>query len=191
MQILGSVKSQEREGRCGTSSKERCRCATPCAHPEEIAPVLVLGLGNPLMGDDGAGQTLLARLSSHASNCGDAVEFVDGGTQGLALLGIFEKRKAVVFLDAISLGAKAGAVHVVQGQELLKMGGRATTAHEGSAPQILTALELLGETPKEIVMIGVEPEKIGLGIGLSPTVESAIDSAVEIARTTINQIIES
>ena len=152
-------------------------------------PVLLLGLGNPLMGDDGAGQALLTRLSSSAPEWGETVEFVDGGTQGLALLGVFEKRKAVVFLDAISLGDKAGAVHVLKGEELLHMGGRATTAHEGSAPQILTALELLGETPKEIVMIGVEPEKIGLGIGLSPTVAAAIDSAAEIARTTISSIL--
>lgn len=191
MQILGSVKSQERAGRCGSPNGDKCRCAASCAHTEVIAPVLLLGLGNPLMGDDGAGQSLLARLSSNALDWGESVEFVDGGTQGLALLGTFEKRKAVVFLDAISLGDKAGAVHVLKGEELLKMGGRATTAHEGSAPQILTALELLGETPKEIVMIGVEPEKVGLGIGLSPAVEAAIDAAADVARSTISRIIET
>jgi len=191
MQTLGSVESQERAGRCGTPKGEKCRCASSCAHSETTAPVLILGLGNPLMGDDGAGQALLSRLSSCAPEWGDAVEFVDGGTQGLALLGTFDKRKAVVFLDAISLGEKAGAVHVLKGEELLRMGGRATTAHEGSAPQILTALELLGETPKEIAMIGIEPGKIGLGIGLSAPVDAALDDAAQLARTTISRIIES
>jgi len=45
---------------------------------------------------------------------------------------------------------------------------------KGSAPQILAALELLGETPKDIAMIGLEPEKIGLGIGLSPSVPGPV-----------------
>lgn len=152
------------------------------------APVLLLGLGNPLMADDGAGQELLAKLSSLASAWGPSVEFVDGGTQGLALLGAFEGRRAVVFLDAIRLGDKPGAVHVLRGEELVRMGGgRATTAHEGSAPQILAALELLGETPKEVALVGLEPERIETGIGLSPEVRASLGMAAGFARMAINR----
>jgi hydrogenase maturation protease len=160
--------------------------------PGVNAPVLLLGLGNPLMADDGAGQELLAKLSSLASAWGPAVEFMDGGTQGLALLGVFEGRKAVVFLDAVRLGDKPGAVHVLRGEELIRMGTRrATTAHEGSAPQILAALELLGETPKEIAMIGLEPERIGLGIGLSETVQASLGVAAGFARMTVNRFLKT
>jgi Ni,Fe-hydrogenase maturation factor len=71
------------------------------------------------------------------------------------------------------------------------MGGRpATTAHEGSAPQILAALELLGETPKDIAMIGLEPEKIGLGIGLSPSVQASLGMAASFARMTVNRLLK-
>src|SRR5260370_5573416 len=157
-----SAGSAERTGRLG---------APVCALREETAPVLLLGLGNPLMSDDGAGQEVLARLESGATTWGSRVEFLDGGTQGLALLGRFEGRKAVVFLDAIRLGDKAGAVHVLEGAELLRLGGgRATTAHEGSAPQILAALQLLGEAPRQVTMIGIEPEEIKTGIGVSAAV---------------------
>ncbi len=160
--------------------------------PGVTAPVLLLGLGNPLMGDDGAGQELLAKLSPVASTWGPSVEFVDGGTQGLALLGVFEGRNAVVFLDAIRLGDKPGAVHVLRGEELTRLGGRrAMTAHEGSAPQILAALELLGETPKEIAMIGLEPERIGLGIGLSETVQASLGMAASFAQMTVNRLLPS
>jgi len=156
----------------------------------ETAPVLLLGLGNPLMADDGAGQELLSRLIPEASGWGPQVEFVDGGTQGLALMGAFEGRKAVVFLDAIALGDKPGAVHVLNGKELMGMGARRpTTAHEGSAAQILAALELLGETPKEIRMIGVEPEKVGLGIGLSESVRGSLGVAAGLAKMTINRLL--
>ena len=160
--------------------------------PGETAPVLLLGLGNPLMADDGAGQELLSRLTPEASGWGPQVEFVDGGTQGLALMGVLEGRKAVVFLDAIQLGDKPGAVHVLNGEELMGMGARpAMTAHEGSAPQILAALELLGEAPKEIRMIGIEPERVGLGIGLSSAVRASLGLAATFAKVAVNQFIGS
>ncbi|MBZ5608480.1 MAG: hydrogenase maturation protease [Acidobacteriia bacterium] len=148
---------------------------------------MLLALGNPLMADDGAGQEMLAAIQSAASEWGQRVEFVDGGTQGLALLGIFEGRKAVVFLDAVRLGDKAGAVHLLTGQELLRMGGRSTTAHEGSAPDILRALQLLGDTPAEIALVGIEPDKIQTGIGLSETVRRSIPVAAGFARMAINR----
>lgn len=160
------------------------------AESGQTAPVLLLALGNPLMADDGAGQELLARLTPEASGWGPQVEFLDGGTQGLALMGALEGRKAVVFLDAVHLGDKAGAVHVLSCKELMGMGKRhATTAHEGSAAQILAALELLGETPKQIEMIGLEPERIGLGIGLSESVRASLGLAAAFAKMTVNRFL--
>jgi len=141
------------------------------------------------MEDDGAGQEVLARIESTASEWGQRVELVDGGTQGLALLGMFERRKAVVFLDAVRLGDKAGAVHVLDGEELMRMGGRAKTAHEGSAPDILRALQLLGETPSEVLLIGIEPEIIRTGIGLSPAVRDSVGLAAGFARSAINRLL--
>ena len=142
------------------------------------------------MSDDGAGQEILARLESEATAWGSRVEFMDGGTQGLALLGKFEGRKAVVFLDAIRLGDKAGAVHVLDGDELVSLGGgHATTAHEGSAPQILAALQLLGEVPQQVTMVGIEPEEIKTGIGLSAAVEANVGVAASFARMTITKIL--
>ena len=95
---------------------------------------------------------------------------------------MFEGRKAVIFLDAVRLGDKAGAVHVLAGEELLQMRARATTAHEGSAPDILRALQLLGDTPGEITLIGIEPEQIQTGIGLSDAVRESIPVAAGFAR---------
>lgn len=165
-------------------SVESCQVAS-------TAPVLLLALGNPLMSDDGAGQEVLHRLQSSGAEWGSRVEFVDGGTQGLALLGLFEGRKAVVFLDAVRFGDCAGAVHVLEKNELQKMGGRATSAHEGSAPEILRALELLGESPAEIAMIGLEPEKIRTGLGLSPAVLESIGLAAAVGRSTVSRILSA
>ena len=180
-----------REGASAGENQECCRCATSC-RCTKIAPVLLLGLGNPLMSDDGAGQELLSRLSSYSSEWGREVEFIDGGTQGLALLGTFEGRKAVVFLDAVRFGDKPGAVHILTGDEVARMGRRAaTTAHEGSAPQILAALQLLGEVPPEIILIGLEPEKIQTGIGLSSSVQAGLATAVSLARGVVARILSA
>ena len=159
------------------------------ASSQETAPVLLLGLGNPLMSDDGAGQAILSRLASPSSGLDGRVEFLDGGTQGLALLGTFEGRKAVVFLDAVRFGDKPGAVHILKGQEVARMGGRATTAHEGSAPQILAALQLLEEIPPEVSLIGLEPERVETGIGLSPAVQAGLGIASRLARSEITRIL--
>ncbi|HLG98384.1 MAG TPA: hydrogenase maturation protease [Bryobacteraceae bacterium] len=161
----------------------------PCVH-EQTAPVLLLAIGNPLMADDGAGQEILSRLESAADEWGSEVELLDGGTQGLALLGKFEQRKAVVFLDAVRLGGEAGAVHVLTGEELIQMGRRpATSAHEGSAPDILRALQLLGDTPEQIVLVGIEPKKIETGIGLSPEVLGSIGLAAGFARMAVDRVL--
>ncbi len=150
-----------------------------------------MALGNPLMSDDGAGQEVLSRLQASGTEWGNRVEFVDGGTQGLALLGHFEGRKAVVFLDAVRLGEPAGAVHVLKKNELQKMGGRATSAHEGSAPEILRALELLACCPPEISMIGLEPERVRMGIGLSAEVRNNIGVAAALGRAEITKILSA
>jgi hydrogenase maturation protease len=169
------------------SNEECCRCTESCPC-NRAAPVLLLALGNPLMSDDGAGQEILSMLSSNSSEWDGKVEFMDGGTQGLALLGMFEGRKAVVFLDAVRLGDKPGAAHVLTGDEIGRMGRRAaTTAHDGSAPQILAALQLLGEMPSNVMLIGLEPEKIQTGIGLSPAVQAGLVTAADLARTAINR----
>jgi hydrogenase maturation protease len=190
MPTLGSVKSEEHNGCGAAAGLGSCRCGRRCS--QGTAPVLLLAIGNPLMADDGAGQEILSRLESDAQKWGHDVELVDGGTQGLALLGKFEQRKAVVFLDAVRLGYKAGAVHVLNGKDVIQMGRRpASSAHEGSAPDILRALELLGETPSEVTLIGIEPERIETRIGLSATVQNSIGLAAGFARMTINRLLSS
>ncbi len=196
MPTSGSVESgsasQQRTTRGGgflTGGPEGCYSVSWCAPAEATAPVLLLGLGNPLMSDDGAGLEVLAQLASGTQDWGPRVEFLDGGTQGLALLGQFDGREAVVFLDAVRLGDKPGAVHVLSGEEVIRMGVKATTAHEGSAPQILAALRLLGESPEQVAIVGLEPERIATGIGLSPSVAAGVPVAASFVRMTVNRLL--
>ena len=139
------------------------------------AQVLVLGLGNLLLGDDGVGLRLLEELAGGAS-----ADFLDGGTQGLALLPYFDGRRALIILDAVALGAPAGTVHVLDAANL--KAHRATTAHGSNALELLEVAALLGELPPTVTIIGIEPAKIATGIGLSPEVKRAVPEALSLAR---------
>ena len=72
------------------------------------APILVLGVGNALLRDDGVGLRLLSDLSREGLAWDGEVEFLDGGTQGLALLDRIAGRHALLILDAVKLGAARG-----------------------------------------------------------------------------------
>jgi hydrogenase maturation protease len=155
------------------------------------APVLILAIGNRLLTDDGVGIEILSRLEPLSREWGEAVELIDGGTCGLALLGAVLDRAAVVFLDAVKLGAEPGSVHVLRKGDLLGMSGRESSAHEGGAKQILAALALLGETPQEVTVVGVEPASVATGIGLSEVVEARLGEAVNRVRQVVAEIIQA
>jgi len=147
------------------------------------APVLVLGLGNLLLKDDGVGLRLLEELRREEPP-GGSFEFVDGGTQGIALLGRLENRTTAVILDAVRLGAPPGTVHVLRAADLPV--ARSGTAHEGNAVELLALAKLLGRGPEEVVILGIEPRDIRTGIGLSDDVERAIPEALVRARELLN-----
>ena len=109
------------------------------------APVLVLGLGNVLLGDDGVGPALVERVRELFSGM-EEVDCMDGGTQGLALLGHLAGREALIILDALAAGKAPGEVSVLAKSELLGVGAlRSTTAHESNAGELLEAAHLLGD----------------------------------------------
>jgi len=166
--------------------KPGCRDTGPSAHlareDRGVAPVLVLAVGNLLLGDDGCGQAVLAELAGARDRWGATVELVDGGTQGMALLGLVSGRRAVVVLDAVKLGATPGTVHTLRGREVMDaIAARGLTAHEGNAGELLRGAALLGEMPGEVAVIGIEPEILATGIGISRSVAEAVPEARRLA----------
>jgi hydrogenase maturation protease len=145
--------------------------------------VLVLGLGNLLLRDDGLGLRLLEALAAE----GLPAEFLDGGTQGLALLSHLAGRRTLIILDAVALGAPPGTVHVLQGDSI--SAHHAVIAHGSNALELLAAARLIGDLPPSVTIFGIEPECISTGIGLSPAVEAAIPEALSRARTALESAI--
>lgn len=153
----------------------------------ETPPILVLGLGNLLLSDDAVGLRLLQELAGETSS--QDVEFVDGGTQGLALLPHLADRQAVLVLDAIGLGAEPGTVHMLCGEDVRRLRSRRSeTAHEGNGLTLLETARLVGEKLPNLVVIGVEPARVRTGVGLSPEVVVGARRALRQAKHVLKEM---
>jgi hydrogenase maturation protease len=159
------------------------------AHDQSVAPILALGVGNILLGDDGAGPALLQEVAALYKNVA-AVECIDGGTQGMALLDYLTGREALVILDAFATGRGAGTVSVLEGSEVLNARGpRSTTAHEGNAGELLSAAALVGILPGHLFLVGIEPEILCTRLGLSEPVRKALAAALIQACGVIERVL--
>jgi hydrogenase maturation protease len=142
----------------------------------------VLGVGNPLMSDDGVGQRLLAALAASQPAL-DGVEYLDAGTLGFLLLPRIEQCDALLVLDAAQLESVPGEVRLFEGAALdAFLRAPRCSVHEIGLRDLLDAARLTGALPARRAMIGVQPGRLGWGEALSPAVEAAVTVAVEAAR---------
>ena len=142
--------------------------------------IAVIGLGNPLMGDDGFGIAALDRLRAEwaiASN----VQLVDGATWGLSLLPIIEAATHVVILDAVRAGLAPGTVAFFQDEDVPRRLSTKLSPHQIDLREILALAQLRGTLPRKLVVIGVEPLRVELLLGLSDLVAEKLDQVVALA----------
>jgi len=147
------------------------------------APVLVLGVGNELLGDDGAGVVATRRLAASPI---PGVDILDGSTLGLMLMPHVAGREAVLVLDAVSLAAGVpGDVVVIRDADVRRGHGMRATAHDVGLVDALAAAEFAGCAPGRLALVGVVPVSVTERWGLSPLVDSRIGAMVEAARTVL------
>jgi len=138
---------------------------------------LVLGLGNPLMSDDGIGLAALARLRDQW-DLPPSVDLEDGGTWGMNLLPLIEDADRVLILDAIRLGAVPGTLHELERDELPRCLAHKLSPHQIDLKEVLALLELRGTLPSVTVALGLEPAVVALGTALSDPVQARVDALV-------------
>lgn len=143
-------------------------------------PVLVIGLGNPLMMDDGIGLAALDRLRTEWM-VPESVELIDGGTWGMNLLPLLEAADTVLFLDGIRAGAAPGTVMELDGDSLPRALLQKLSPHQIDLREVLAVASLRESLPSDLAAIGVEPERIEMGTALSPVVAAALDGMVDRA----------
>jgi hydrogenase maturation protease len=141
----------------------------------------VLGIGNVLLGDDGAGPRVVDVLrelrSREARALPPATRLVDAGTLDLDALAAVDGAASLVLVDAVDLGLTPGTVCVLEGAELEAAACR-PSADNGVAG-LLALGRLAGWLPAQVTLVGVQAAQIMPVDGLSDPVAGAVDEAVD------------
>jgi hydrogenase maturation protease len=141
--------------------------------------VLVLGLGNTLLADDGIGPHVIAAFGRADAKAGAApVVILDGGTLGLSLLPEIETATALIVVDAASFGGAPGEVRVFDEDAMdALLGGAKTSAHELALADLIGAARLNGLLPERRALVGIAPGYVGWGLAPTPAVAASIPLA--------------
>jgi hydrogenase maturation protease len=143
----------------------------------EPCRTLVVGLGNPLMADDGLGLAALERLRE-AWEIPVEVTLIDGGTWGMMLLPMIEEAEELLLLDAVRAGGKPGTLTRLEREALPRYFSHKISPHQIDLREVLAVAELRGRLPNRIAVIGVEPELVEMRHSLSPSVEERVGEVV-------------
>jgi hydrogenase maturation protease len=137
--------------------------------------VVVIGLGNVLLSDEGIGVHLVRQLSKQQAKF-PTVDFIDAGSAGINLLHLIANRKKAIIIDCAKMGAKPGTIRrftVDDVQSVKQLSNY--SLHEADIPQVINLSKRLGECPDEVVFFGIEPQTLKPGQSLSKTLSCKID----------------
>jgi hydrogenase maturation protease len=141
--------------------------------------VVVLGLGNLLMGDDGVGVFALAELAGDP-RLPPGARLLDGGTLGLSLLPYVQSAPDLILIDAVRGDGPPGDLVRLEGDEVPGAVLERLSVHQVGVADLVAGARLLGGWPERIVLCGVVPESIELGVELSPPVRAAVPALIEL-----------
>jgi hydrogenase maturation protease len=147
--------------------------------------VLVLGLGNILLSDEGAGVKAVEELQDRY-DCSGAVEFVDGGTIGLELLPYFEGRSHILIIDAVKTGRKPGTI--VRIEDPPAYFSSKTSPHQIGLADVMGIAVITDIMPKNITLFGIEPKQLSTGLDLSTEVARNLSQLVDMVADELKAI---
>lgn len=136
--------------------------------------ILVLGVGNLVMGDDGVGVRVVQRIQREYRMPGH-VEIMDGGTLGLDILPRLDGVGRLLMVDAVETGHGPGTCVRLAGEEIPLVLENRISPHQMGIRDLLGVARLIGSLPQEIVLIGVQPGNIEMGTELTPDVKAKVD----------------
>lgn len=135
------------------------------------AKIVVLGVGNVIMGDEGLGVRCVERLEPVLP---PGVTAIDGGTSTHELLADLEDCALLVIVDAAVTGGPPGSMIRLEGDAIPAAFSNKLSPHQHGINDVLATLRLLGRAPARVVVHGMEPARIALGLELSPEIEAAL-----------------
>lgn len=152
--------------------------------------VLVAGIGNVFLTDDGFGPAVVTRLAGSSPSLPAGVRVVDYGIRGMHLAyDLLDGVALLVLVDALPDRGRVGAVRVLEvGPDDVPSGP--VDAHGMDPATVLASLQALGGTMPRTVVVGCEVVDTSEGMGLTPVVEAAVDAAVDAVRSVLQDVRE-
>ncbi|WP_458413773.1 HyaD/HybD family hydrogenase maturation endopeptidase [Schinkia sp. CFF1] len=139
--------------------------------------ITILGIGNTLYSDEGVGIHVLPLLRKAFANF-ENVEIIEGATDGMRLLGPVEEAEYLLIIDAINAGKEGGTIITIRNDDIPQYFGVKMSIHQLGFQEVLFASRIRNKLPIEMVMIGVQPESLALGVELTQTVQDALPNLV-------------
>jgi len=152
---------------------------------KEVAPILILGLGNILLKDEGFGVHVMRELVK--KDLGDKVDIIEGATIGAGILGELEDRKKVIVIDAIKTSEPAGTLFKFGYKEIKNYYcDNAMSLHQLDFIKAIELAEFMGKEIPEITIYGVQPKEISLGMELTPEIKTKISETIKLITDSLN-----
>jgi hydrogenase maturation protease len=163
----------------GKSSKiellQRCNDMNPACNRR---PILVLGIGNILLRDEGVGVRVIEQMQK--ISLPDDVELVDGGTAGADLLDVLAERRKVIVIDAVQADCEPGTVLRFSADDLTQPDGVGMSLHELGLGEALKMTKQLGCAPEDVVVFGIKPGDISCGLELTEEIAASVPKVIEL-----------
>jgi hydrogenase maturation protease len=146
---------------------------------EKSGKVLVIGMGNVLMQDEGIGVRAVEELEQRY-HIPDGVEVVDGGTTGMELFEPMRGASSLIIADAVNTGAAYGSLVRIANEEIPAFFQTKLSNHQLGISDLLALLALKGETPQQVTIVGMVPHSLENRLGLTPEAEAGLTNMVQM-----------
>jgi hydrogenase maturation protease len=149
---------------------------------ENDLAILIMGIGNLLWADEGFGVRAVEAMQRDWTMPPN-VQLLDGGTQGIYLVDRVRTADVLVVFDAVDYGLPPGTMKRVEGDEVTRfLGAKKMSLHQTGFQEVLALAAMLGDYPKHLLLIGVQPVELDdFGGSLRPQVKARIAPAIAMA----------
>jgi len=136
---------------------------------------VIIGIGNILLQDDGVGVHVIKELENE--KLPSTIELVDGGTSTLDMLGFFLDYKKVIVVDCLRAGLKPGTIYKIRPEDIKDYQKENLSIHDVQILDVVRMANMMDKYP-EVVIFGIEPEKISLDLEMTEIMVSKIPEIV-------------
>lgn len=141
--------------------------------------IAIIGLGNILLRDEGIGVHVINTIKQRYT-FSPYVEIIDGGTMGLDLLPILQGRDKILIVDAVDFGMEPGHIGIIENDAIPSTLNSKLSVHHIGLSDVLFASKLMGISPSEIYLIGIQPKSIDVGLDMTEEIKGSLEVLINM-----------